>query len=129
MDPSIEDVGPIPPGDYLINPHDESNTHVEGIEYIARRTKGDWGHYRVKLYPHQVKNIHNRSEFFLHGGSLPGSAGCIDIGAAEEDIFKLIEETNENNGTDNILVRVTNTPNDIAWEYRDINKWSYAITD
>jgi hypothetical protein len=30
------------------------------------------------------------SSFFLHGGNIPGSAGCIDCGSYDKEIFKLI---------------------------------------
>ena len=41
---------------------------------------GDWGDWRVKLEPNADTNTLGRDNFFLHGGSKPGSAGCIDIG-------------------------------------------------
>lgn len=115
MNSSLEDKGPIPPGEYILDPHSETYSHVEGEKYIARRLVGDWGHYRVKLEPSNVANLHGRSEFFLHGGDRPGSAGCIDVGPCERKLFPLIEDTNKNDGTDNILVIVTNTPNAVNW--------------
>src|SRR5690349_2035626 len=48
---------------------------------------GDWGSGRVELHPKGgVKegpcgSAKTRSEFFLHGGILAGSSGCIDIGS------------------------------------------------
>ena len=41
---------------------------------------GDWGDWRVPLRPLPGTNTYGRSGFFIHGGSRPGSAGCIDIG-------------------------------------------------
>ena len=40
----------------------------------------DWGSFRVPIHPESGTNIFGRSGFFLHGGNLPGSAGCIDVG-------------------------------------------------
>lgn len=48
---------------------------------------GDWGTGRVALHPVKIKagpkgcgNTKQRSGFYLHGGILPGSSGCIDVG-------------------------------------------------
>jgi hypothetical protein len=34
----------------------------------------------VPLTPNPGTNTRGRSGFFMHGGKLPGSAGCIDFG-------------------------------------------------
>ena len=36
-------------------------------------------------------NTHGRSGFFLHGGRIPGSAGCIDVGSGEFTLFPLLK--------------------------------------
>ena len=54
--------------------------------------------------------------FFLHGGKNLGSAGCIDVGNQDVELFSLIEKTNTNDGTDNILVIVTEHPNKEGWK-------------
>jgi hypothetical protein len=51
---------------------------------------GDWGEYRVRLYPTKETDTCGRTNFFLHGGEKPGSAGCIDIGNADRDLFPLL---------------------------------------
>lgn len=73
--------GPIPVGHYTIYPREISNPNP--IKDIARTLiRGDWGDWRVRL--HEGENpgfdIYGRSGFFLHGGALAGSAGCIDVG-------------------------------------------------
>ena len=70
--------GPIPNGDYRIYARDLSNPRLIGD--LLRNTKGDWGDWRVKLWPDDEKQTFGRNGFYLHGGSLPGSAGCIDVG-------------------------------------------------
>lgn len=47
---------------------------------VARNTTGDWGDWRITLSPLSTTDTMGRSGFFIHGGSTPGSAGCIDIG-------------------------------------------------
>jgi hypothetical protein len=38
-----------------------------------------WGDYRVWLQSIRDTNTHGRDGFTIHGGSAPGSAGCIDL--------------------------------------------------
>lgn len=70
--------GPIPAGRYRLFASDVSNPSFFGD--ISRRMRGDWGDWRVRLYPESNTETYGRSGFFLHGGDQPGSAGCIDIG-------------------------------------------------
>jgi hypothetical protein len=44
-----------------------------------------WGEIRLPLSPAQVGN---RSNFFIHGGLVPGSAGCIDLTKHNNAFFK-----------------------------------------
>lgn len=50
----------------------------------------DWGMYRVPLKPEEDTNMLNRDEIFLHGGFFPGTAGCIDIGTYDQELFPLL---------------------------------------
>jgi len=47
---------------------------------VLRNVRGDWGDWRVPVKAEPWNNANGRDGFFLHGGSLAGSAGCIDIG-------------------------------------------------
>ena len=38
-----------------------------------------WGEHRTWLVPVSVPNLYGRSGFSIHGGTTPGSAGCIDL--------------------------------------------------
>jgi RHS repeat-associated protein len=80
-DPSASWQGPIPPGSYTLNPSEIS----EGGFF--RNLLGDWGQYRVPLHPNQGTNTFGRNNFFLHGGRKPGSAGCIDVGDKDKNLF------------------------------------------
>jgi RHS repeat-associated protein len=84
-DPSVPWKGPIPPGTYTFDPADISPTN-----FIRDRLPPDWGRYRVVLAPDPSTNTFGRDDFFLHGGDEPGSAGCIDIGAADRVLFPLL---------------------------------------
>jgi RHS repeat-associated protein len=77
-DASAKDEGPIPTGSYTLNVDQLTNPGWFGD--VLRNFRGDWGDWRAPLTPNAGTNTFGRSGFFVHGGSLPGSAGCIDIG-------------------------------------------------
>ena len=99
----IKDNGPIPEGTYRFKPADmtifsawEQVQMITGGKYTdpygVSLHGGDWGSGRVALNPVKVLpgpkgcgDTRKRSGFYLHGGSLPGSSGCIDIGNAGVD--------------------------------------------
>jgi hypothetical protein len=92
----IKDFGAIPEGEYKTN---LSNFATFSTFEQARMTLGgsytdpfgkplhggDWGAGRgpltpTKLLPATCGNTAKRSGFYLHGGNLAGSSGCIDVG-------------------------------------------------
>jgi RHS repeat-associated protein len=75
---SIPDTGPVPPGLYEVDM--TQLTDPGRVGDFLRNLRGDWGDWRVPLVPLEGTNTYGRSDFFLHGGSMPGSAGCIDFG-------------------------------------------------
>lgn len=70
----IGNVGPIPAGRYWIRP-DEL---WENAWYKSASTTA-WGNYRISIHPFSTTKTYGRGGFFIHGGSDPGSAGCIDL--------------------------------------------------
>ncbi len=78
-----KDRGPIPYGQYNINSSDVNI--LSKWETIKRNRPsilggGDWGSRNVKITPLVGTEVYNRDGFYLHEGTLNGSAGCIDIG-------------------------------------------------
>jgi RHS repeat-associated protein len=90
-DPTIENQGPIPPGEYILFPDEITPTNF-AREYIDPR---DWGDYRAPLHPLEGTDTYGRSNFFIHGGEEPGSAGCVDVGDSDQYLFSLLLENNE----------------------------------
>ena len=93
----ISDYGPIPEGEYRFRVNQMSTfDQTERLEILAGGTfidpfgksfhGGDWGAGRVSLSRRRIMpalhcgNPRARSGFYLHGGILRGSSGCIDIG-------------------------------------------------
>lgn len=81
-DASTPNKGPIPIGTYTADPSQIS----EGGFF--RNLLGDWGKFRVPLKPDLGTQTFGRDGFFLHGGKKPGSAGCIDVGASDIELFR-----------------------------------------
>ncbi len=99
----IKNKGPIPEGTYTFKPKSIQDFTIKDQGKLMKdmlsgkkNTKtsqgnvktGDWGQGRVHLIPvsRTIKkgpcgDAKNRNAFFLHGGVLPGSAGCIDVGS------------------------------------------------
>jgi len=46
----------------------------------------------VPLQPDQGTDTFGRAGFFLHGGKVPGSAGCIDVGGNDTDLFGKLQK-------------------------------------
>jgi hypothetical protein len=69
--------GPIPQGEYFINPKEFSGGLIKDLI----RTDG-WGRWRVPVHPKPETETFKRDGFFIHGDNRLDyqSAGCIDIG-------------------------------------------------
>ncbi|MCP4183290.1 MAG: DUF2778 domain-containing protein [Hyphomicrobiales bacterium] len=79
---SVKDLGPIPQGEYAIDPG-----NIETFE-----ESDDWGSYRVKSDPIKktVKRMEKcfgviRTGMYIHGGNELGTAGCIELNADTEE--------------------------------------------
>ena len=72
---SIPNEGPIPEGDYWIQP----SQLQENSWYRLRNPRMAWGNYWITIHPYPSTQTYKRGGFFIHGGSTPGSAGCIDL--------------------------------------------------
>lgn len=69
--------GPIPAGQYWIQPSQlwENNW----IKSALHSPRGAWGNFRLTIHPYPHTQTHGRGGFFIHGGAVAGSAGCIDL--------------------------------------------------
>jgi RHS repeat-associated protein len=84
-DETKQDEGPIPRGYYIARSERVSQLTVwETIKRNRPRQLGggDWGSWNMPLEPQPGTDTFGRKpdSFYMHEGSLPGSAGCIDIG-------------------------------------------------
>lgn len=83
--------GPIPEGEYWIQPDQLwENNPVKSALGITPRAS--WGNYRITIHPYPGTKTYNRGGFFIHGGSAPGSAGCIDLTTHMDDFVKELKK-------------------------------------
>jgi len=106
------DHGPLPSGRYEIG--------VDQIQQITdwEDAKGrfglpnwsggrpSWGNFRAWLTPKRGTQTHGRGGFAIHGGSSPGSAGCIDLTDEMDEFVDLLRAI----GQDQIDVTVDYGP-------------------
>jgi hypothetical protein len=91
---------------------------------------GDWGAGRVPLTPVSVVaapkgcgNTKTRSGFFLHGGVMPGSSGCIDVGNNGVDQF--VKLLSGYTGKVVVTVKYTAKPPSVGTMGRAVGRFTY----
>jgi RHS repeat-associated protein len=91
--------GPIPEGDYFMFVDKiETITPVHNIAGLIRSGGWPggsiaWGQQRAWLYQVDGTNTYGRGGFSIHGGVIPGSAGCIDILGNDVHFFNKLKGT------------------------------------
>lgn len=99
----LKNTGPIPEGNYAVRQDKYSKmglgsdligTYYPKIrrnlpnvvkEYLPQKIGSwsggsrAWGTQKIGLVPSEETDTFGRDNFFIHGGSVPGSAGCIDL--------------------------------------------------
>jgi hypothetical protein len=99
-DQNLQFQGPLSEGRYSFSVDDiqPMTTLDEMLGLLGRgRFPGSvagWGSERVPLKPNFAP-ANGRSNFFIHGGLTPGSAGCIDLGPNERAYFDALRSTGE----------------------------------
>ena len=97
-----KEVGPIPAGVYVARKKDLQNRDDYGpIKKYTSWPGGErgWGKHRVWLEPSKETDTFGRGGFSIHGGDVPGSAGCIDLTSG----MPRFAEWFKNNGKDLII--------------------------
>lgn len=77
-----QDYGPLPEGKYLVDPAQTDNLNIldpRDYHWWLRGGPDAWGWHRTPINPAAATNTGGRYGFFMHGGSVPGSEGCIDL--------------------------------------------------
>jgi hypothetical protein len=72
-----------------------------------------WGNCRWAIIPDKNTNTHGRGSFYLHGGSMPGSIGCVDLSTDSPEFLKYYNAWMQKTGNKTISLRV---------DYKTFNK-------
>lgn len=109
----IKEQGPIPNGDYTVS-QIQKRTNGDATSFIKGKTdkelynimmndkghnwntgtKSDlvaWGDYRLPITKSGETETFGRGSFYIHGGGIPGSIGCIDLLNEMNDFVKFFE--------------------------------------
>ena len=141
----IQDFGPIPEGDYVFTLSGFAT--FSGLEQWSMTLGGmytdpfgtplhggDWGSGRAPLRPVKILpgppgcgNTGKRSGFYLHGGSLPGSSGCIDID--NDGIDALLKLLGGYRKDITVRVRYTAAAPSVGWGTRRVGGFTYPTDD
>lgn len=103
----IPKFGPIPEGTYWINPAEFHDMRFK------RGSMSAWGKYRITIHPFTTTDTFSRGGFFIHGGTVPGSAGCVDlvnsIGTFYDDMQTALKGLPDNNCQIHLVVKYNNS--------------------
>lgn len=126
----VKEQGPIPQGAYTINSVQKRTVGGNAIQYCGGKnwveiakdfatsvkeegdnhdfnsgTKQDliaWGNYRMPISPKSGTNTFGRGSFYLHGGCIAGSIGCIDLLENMDNFILIFENYRKNLGFQNL---------------------------
>lgn len=111
---NLPNKGPLPEGSYDVNQDqlqhfDDLNLLQKAASWGGFISKGfgknlgpwsgatpSWGKHRVWLKPYKTTNTYGRSNFSIHGGWEPGSAGCVDLTDGMDDFNKNYQDYGAN---------------------------------
>ena len=65
-----------------------------------------WGNYRYALQPDKGTDVLGRASMYLHGGSFPGSIGCIDLSTQMNDFRNYYKAWKDKSGENTIQLIV-----------------------
>jgi LysM repeat protein len=106
-----KNAGPLPEGEYSVGPLEGRTGNTEEISALEAfwskitgqvsdiesdrnfdkdtlLSKISWGNFRIPITPIGNQNMYSRSSFYIHGGSIRGSHGCIDLTNQMDDFAK-----------------------------------------
>jgi hypothetical protein len=135
----IKDFGAIPEGKFTFNLNSfatfsglEQASMIAGGSFTdplgSTMHGGDWGAGRSPLEPTKLEkaacgNTAARSGFYLHGGSLPGSSGCIDVD--NDGIDDLLNKLAGYKSDIEVTVRYTKSAPSVGTGQRALGRFTY----
>jgi hypothetical protein len=122
-----KNAGPIPTGSYIVGPLETRTGEVPEIgawEAFWLKISGQltddnqdfhvntlksrigWGNHRLPITPQAGTNTYGRGSFYIHGGSLEGSHGCIDLTDSMSDFAKVFASWSSYNKKNKLPLKV-----------------------
>ena len=66
--------------------------------WYKRGSTEAWGDYQITIHPYPATPTYGRGGFFIHGGSVLGSVGCIDLAKNMNTFVKQMGSLLNSNG-------------------------------
>jgi len=86
------DFGPIPNGEYTVSRQDSNYRNwLNDNLFRDWGPEAAWGNARTLIRPNPGTNTFGRSGMYIHGGNIPGSAGCVDLTNDNDDFHKWLK--------------------------------------
>jgi hypothetical protein len=124
----IGNAGPIPMGNYSISQIQKrtkgdadalctGKNYKQLLDLMMKSTSHDWntgttgdliawGNFRCPITPMKGTNTYGRGSFYIHGGGIAGSIGCIDLLLNMTDFAKTIQEWKNRTGNNSLKLTV-----------------------
>lgn len=83
----MKNIGPIPEGKWYIETCEQRSSQTNWTMWYANAA---WGDYAWSIHPDIGTDTRGRDGFFIHGGDVPGSAGCIDMLRNESQLAAML---------------------------------------
>ena len=97
----VPDAGPIPEGKWHVRQENHQSAdfidHALGFVGMGKWPGGysSWGDDRIWLEPDKKTNTQGRTNLSIHGGSDPGSRGCIDLAGGMSNFISYFDSHGE----------------------------------
>ena len=96
---NLRDLGPIPEGEWLLKRGSgQDYNNAERMSWLQElnpkrnprwyEKEDNWGKSRIPIQPQEGTNTYGRDSMYIHGGTTPGSAGCVDLGSNNDSFYR-----------------------------------------
>lgn len=91
-DQGVSDRGPIPEGEWTVDPE---NSNYDKWYKLGWGDNDSWGDVRTIIEPNAGTDTFGRDQMYMHGGTIPGSIGCVDLTIHNNAFHNMLQDYGE----------------------------------